>query len=110
SICDLVVREGRVEHTEAVVMFGREYHVLLAGSAGQGDEGMRVEVGRIESLRKFSVLCLPNTAGGWLHNGPRSLHACERVRSPVNEHSEFCISIPCLSPLSGAESQSETRR
>jgi len=50
SIGDLVVREGGIEHAEAVVMFGGKYHVLLAGCAGQIDESVRVELRGLKRL------------------------------------------------------------
>ena len=110
SVSDLVVREGRIEHAETVVMFGGKYHVLLTGSTGQIDEGVRIELNWIESLGKLPVFRFRDAAGGWLHNRPRGFDAGERIRSPVNEHSEFRISIPGRAVLLGAESQSKARR
>ncbi len=110
SVGDLIVREGRIEHTEAIVMFGGKDHVLLAGSAGQIDEGVRIELNWIESLGKLPVLRFRDAAGSWLHNRPRGLDAGERIGSPVNEHSEFRIPIPGRPVLLGAESQSKAWR
>src|SRR5882724_1872665 len=110
SLGDFVVREGRIEHAEAVVMFGGKHYVLLAGSAGQIDEGVRIELNWIESLGKLPVLRFRDAAGSWLHNGPRCFDAGERIGSPVNEHSEFRISIPRRALLLGTESQSKAGR
>src|SRR5205807_6177545 len=110
SVGDLVVREGRIEHTEAVVMFGGKHHVLLAGSAGQIDEGVGVELSWIESLRKLPVIRFRDAVGSWRHNGPGGFDACERIGSPVNEHSEFRIAIPSRPLLLGAEGPSKTWR
>src|SRR5712672_532507 len=107
SIRDLVIREGRIEHAEAIVMLGGKDHVLLAGSTGQIDESVSIELNWIESLGKLPVLRFRDAAGSWLHNRPRGFDAGERIRSPVNEHSEFRISIPGRAVLLGAKSQSK---
>src|SRR5712672_4636286 len=107
SIRDLVICEGRIEHAEAIVMFGGKDHVLLAGSTGQIDEGVRIELNWIESLGEPPVLRFRDAAGGWIHDRPRGFDAGERIRSPVNEHSKFRVAIPRGAVLLGAKSQSK---
>ena len=43
SIGDLVVCEGRVEHTKTIVVFSREHHVFLSCGLSQINESIRVE-------------------------------------------------------------------
>src|SRR5258705_13673927 len=110
SIRDLVIREGRIEHAEAIVMFGGKDHVLLASSTGQIDEGVWIELNWIESLGELPVLRFRDAAGGWLHDRPRGFDAGEGIRSPVNEHSKFRVAIPRGAVLLGAKSQSKAGR
>src|SRR5438132_14334795 len=110
SIGDLVVREGRIEHAEAIVMLGGEHHVLLAGSAGQIDEGIGVKLRWIESHGKWPILRFRDATGSRPHNGPRGFDAWERIRSPVNKHSEFRIAIPRRALLLGAQGPSKAWR
>ena len=91
-------------------MFRGKHHVLLAGSAGQIDEGVRIELKWIESLGKLPVLRFRDATCRWLHNRPRCFDAGERIGSPVNEHSKFRISIPRRALVLGAESESKTGR
>ncbi len=73
---DFVTGVGRIEHAEAVVVFGGEDHIALAGRFGERDPGIRIEFHRIELRRKRPVLHLRN---GELfrgtHDGPGCLNA-----------------------------------
>src|SRR5258708_4226749 len=91
---DLVFGVGRVEHAEAVVVFGGEDHVLLACSASQIDEGLRVELSWIEALWERAVLRFSNAARLGSHDGPGRLDAGQRGRPPVDEHAEFGVAVP----------------
>ncbi len=95
---DLIVRVGRVEHREAVVVFGSEHHVALPGGLGQPHPGARVEPHRVEPLRQGAVVGFRDrrvALGARAHDRPRGLDAGQRIRPPVDEHAELGLAEPC---------------
>src|SRR5260370_2924420 len=90
-------------------MLRSKNHVFLACRARQIDEGMRIELCWIEPFWQLAILRFGDAAGGWPHDGPGALDTGERVRTPGDEHSEFCIPIPSSAIVSERKRKSNTR-
>src|SRR5260370_34225169 len=89
-------------------MLRSKNNVFLACLARQINESMRIELCWIEPFWQLAILRFGDAAGGWPHDGPGCFDTGERVRTPVDEHSEFCIPIPSSAIVSERRGKSKT--
>jgi hypothetical protein len=88
---DFVIGVGGVEHAEAVVVFGGEDDVALAGGFGEADEGAGVELFRVEADGQGTVFGFGDAGVLLAHDGPGGFDAGERIGAPMDEHAELGV-------------------
>jgi len=101
--CDLVVRAGRIEHAEPVVVFGGDDDVPHPGFFGDPYPLIGIEVHGVELRRQFDVffirdLGLRSKYGRRQfrgHDRPGCLCSCNGISPPVKEQAKLSLLIPC---------------